>query len=193
MVAWDSAHAQRRLMKPFGLTKQINLQIQQKTHSPCGIWDLFSAESLQQYIEINSSCNKCNEKLRLQAYNNAYKQGMADLQSYFIQKCHVKRSIEDKYNEFFASHEVIDSTEAESPSQISRLIVADNVSTSSLALIAESQLSVRNVMKENILNQYIAKTKKEIMRKAINQNTLQSTTCLFLVVTKQEWAWLMLI
>ena len=111
---------------------------------------------------------------------------MADLQSYFIQKCHVKRSIEDKYNEFFASHEVIDSTEAESPSQISRLIVADNVSTSSLALIAESQLSVRNVMKENILNQYIAKTKKEIMRKAINQNTLQSTTCLFLVVTKQE-------
>ena len=28
------AHAKRRLMKPFGLTKQRKLQIQQKTHHP---------------------------------------------------------------------------------------------------------------------------------------------------------------
>jgi hypothetical protein len=88
---------------------------------------------------------------------------MPDLLSYFIQQCHVKRSIEDKYKEFFASHEVIDSIAAESPSQMSRLIVADNVSPSSLALLAEFQFSVRNVMKESILNQYIAKTKKEIL------------------------------
>ena len=91
---------------------------------------LLSAESLQQFIESNSSCSKCSEKLRLQAYNIAYKQGMADLQTYLIQKCQGKRSIEDKYNEFIESHDsFIDSTESsESPSQITRLIVADNVS-----------------------------------------------------------------
>ena len=91
---------------------------------------LLSAESLQQFIESNSSCSKCSEKLRLQAYNIAYKQGMADLQMYLIQKCQGKRSIEDKYNEFIESHDsFIDSTESsESPSQITRLIVADNVS-----------------------------------------------------------------
>ena len=91
---------------------------------------LLSAESLQQFIESNSSCSKCSEKLRLQAYNIAYKQGMADLQTYLIQKCKGKRSIEDKYNEFIESHDsFIDSTKSsESPSQITRLIVADNVS-----------------------------------------------------------------
>ena len=91
---------------------------------------LVSAESLQQFIESNSSCSKCSEKLRLQAYNIAYKQGMADLQTYLIQKCQVKRSIEDKYNEFIESHDsFIDSTKSsESPSQITRLIVANNVS-----------------------------------------------------------------
>ena len=90
---------------------------------------LLSAESLQQFIESNSSCSKCSEKLRLQAYNIAYKQGMADLQTYLIQKCQGKRSIEDKYNEFIESHDsFIDSTESsESPSKITRLIVADNV------------------------------------------------------------------
>ena len=89
-----------------------------------------SAESLQQFIESNSSCSKCSEKLRLQAYNIAYKQGMADLQMYLIQKCQGKRSKEDKYNEFIESHDIfIDSTESsESPSQITRLIVANNVS-----------------------------------------------------------------
>ena len=89
-----------------------------------------SAESLQQFKESNSSCSKCSEKLRLQAYNIAYKQGMADLQTYLIKKCQVKRSIEDKYNEFIESHDsFIDSSESsESPSQITRLIVADNVS-----------------------------------------------------------------
>jgi hypothetical protein len=91
---------------------------------------LLSAESLQQFIESNSSCSKCSEKLRLQAYNIAYKQGMADLQTYLIQKCQGKRSIEDKYNEFIESHDsFIDSTESsESPPQITKLIVADNVS-----------------------------------------------------------------
>ena len=89
-----------------------------------------SAESLQQFIESNSSCSKCSEKLRLQAYNIAYKQGMADLQRYLIHNCQGKRSIEDKYNEFIESHDsFIDSTKSsESPSQITRLIVANNVS-----------------------------------------------------------------
>ena len=92
---------------------------------------LLSAESLQQFIESNSSCSKCSEKLRwLQVYNIAYKQGMADLQRYLIHNCQGKRSIEDKCNEFIESHDsFIDSTESsESPSQITRLIVADNAS-----------------------------------------------------------------
>ena len=36
---------------------------------------LLSVESLQQFIETNTICSTCNEKLRLQSYNNAYKQG----------------------------------------------------------------------------------------------------------------------
>ena len=115
----------------------------------------------------------------MQSYNNAYTQGMVDLQTYLIQQSHVKRSIKNKYNEFIESHEFIDSTESESPSQITRLIVANDVSPF-LGIASRISITCAQCEKESILNLYIAKQRKEIMRKAINQDTLQSTTFLFL-------------
>ena len=51
---------------------------------------LLSIHSLQQFPQTNSSCVKCNQKLRSQSYENGYKQGMADLQTYLCQQSHVK-------------------------------------------------------------------------------------------------------
>ena len=53
---------------------------------------------------------------------------MIDLQRYLIQQSHEKLSMKDKYNEFIESHEFIDSTESDFPSQITRLIIANDVS-----------------------------------------------------------------
>ena len=113
---------------------------------------------------------------------------MVNFQKYLIQQPHVKRSIQDKYNEFIESqHEFIDSTESESPSQITRLIVADHYVSPFLGICSRISITCAQFdERKDIEPLYCLQKKKKIMRKAINQDNLQSTTSLFLVVTKQE-------
>ena len=62
---------------------------------------LLSIESLQQFLQTDISCSKCNEKLRSQWHNNGYKQAIKDLQTYPCKESNLKKSINDtKCNAF---------------------------------------------------------------------------------------------
>jgi hypothetical protein len=51
---------------------------------------LLSIESLQQFLQTDITCSKWNEKLRLQSYNNGYKQAIKDLQMYLCKESNSK-------------------------------------------------------------------------------------------------------
>ena len=52
---------------------------------------LLSIESLQQFLQTDITCStKCNDKLRLQSYNNGYKQAIKDLQMYLCKESNSK-------------------------------------------------------------------------------------------------------
>ena len=92
MVARGAIYSKMRLMKNIGLTttKMANETEVRPPLTTLYGHRLLSIESLQQFLQTDISCRKCNEKLRSQWHNNSYKQAIKDLQTYLYKESNTK-------------------------------------------------------------------------------------------------------